>query len=186
MVTLASLWLPILLSAMVVFLVSSVIHMLLPYHRTDFAVVPDEDALLNILQATGIGRGDYVVPHALTAEERKTPEFQEKMRRGPVAFITVLPGGQPSMGKSLGLWFAFCVVVGIFAAYVAGRALAPGAEYLEVFRYTCTTAFLGYALALWQNSIWYGRAWSTALKSTVDGAIYALATAGIFGSLWPA
>lgn len=185
MVTLVSLWLPILISAVVVFLLSSVIHMLLPYHRTDFAAVPDEDALQNALRTTGIGPGDYVIPHALTAEERKTPEFQEKMSRGPVALITVLPAGQPSTGKSLVTWFVFCVVVGVFAAYVSGRALAPGAEYLEVFRFTCTTAFLGYALALWQNSIWYGRKWSTVLKSTVDGGIYALATAGIFGSLWP-
>jgi hypothetical protein len=108
------------------------------------------------------------------------------MERGPVAFLTVIESGPPSMGKQLLQWFLYCIVVGLFAAYVAGRALAPGAEYLAVFRFAGTTAFVGYALALWQNSIWYRRAWSITLKSTFDGLVYAFLTAGVFGWLWPA
>jgi hypothetical protein len=83
------------------------------------------------------------------------------------------------------LWFLYCAIVGVFAAYVAGRALPAGAEYLRVFRFAGVTAFVGYTLALWQMSIWYRRAWSTTIKATVDGLIYALLTAGTFGWLWP-
>jgi hypothetical protein len=54
-----------------------------------------------------------------------------------------------------------------------------------VFRFAGTTAFIGYSVALWQMSIWYRRAWSTTIKATVDGLIYALLTAGVFGWLWP-
>ena len=57
--------------------------------------------------------------------------------------------------------------------------------YLRVFRFAGATAFIGYAVALWQMSIWYRRAWSTTIKATVDGLIYALLTAGTFGWLWP-
>jgi hypothetical protein len=89
------------------------------------------------------------------------------------------------MGLSLTLWFLYCIVMGVFAAYVSGRALGPGAHYLSVFRFAGCTAFAGYALALWQNSIWYKRAWTTTLKSTFDGLVYALLTAGTFGWLWP-
>ncbi len=89
------------------------------------------------------------------------------------------------MGKELILWFFYTVVIGIFAAYVTGRALPAGAAYLSVFRFAGTTAFLGYAAALWQMSIWYRRPWSTTLRITVDGLIYALLTAGTFGWLWP-
>ncbi len=35
MVSLMSLWIPILVSAVIVFVLSSIIHMVLPYHRTD-------------------------------------------------------------------------------------------------------------------------------------------------------
>ncbi len=183
-VTLASLLIPILLSAVIVFVASSVIHMFLPYHRTDFARMPDEDTVLSTLR--DVPPGDYVLPHASGAEERKSPEFQEKMNRGPVAFVTLLPGGQPSMGKSLAQWFAFSVVVSIFAAYIAGRSLPAGADYLSVFQLAGATAFVGYTLALWPNSIWFGRKWSTTIKSTFDGLIYSLLTAGVFGWLWPA
>ena len=99
--------------------------------------------------------------------------------------VTVLPAGPMSMGRNLGLWFAYCLVVSVFAAYIASRALPPEAPYLEVFRFAGATAFIGYALALWQMSIWYRRSWLTTIKATVDGFIYALLTAGVFGWLWP-
>ena len=113
------------------------------------------------------------------------PEFIEKTAKGPVAFVTVMPSGVPSMTGSLIQWFLYSVLVGIGAAYVAGRAVGPGADYLEVFRFAGCAAFLGYAMALLQNSIWYKRNWSATLKSMFDGFIYALLTAGTFGWLWP-
>ena len=99
--------------------------------------------------------------------------------------MTVMESGPVSMGPSLAQWFLYCVVVGVFAAYVAGRALEPGAHYLKVFRFAGVTAFVGYSLALWQNTIWYKRAWTTTLKANVDGLVYGLLTAGTFGWLWP-
>jgi hypothetical protein len=99
--------------------------------------------------------------------------------------MTVVPNGKVNMGQSLMLWFLYSVVIGIFAGYIAGRALPPGAAYLQVFRFAGATAFLGYSAALWQMSIWYKRSWITTIKSTIDGLIYALFTAGVFGWLWP-
>lgn len=184
MVPLTDLWLPILLSAALVFAVSSVIHMVLTYHRTDFRKAPAEDRLMEDLRSAELAPGEYAVPHAATPKEMSAPEFVEKMRRGPVAFVRVLPGGPPSMGKSLAQWFAYAVLVSTVAAYVAGRALGPGADYLDVFRFVGTTALAGYVLGLLQESIWFGRPWSTTLKSSLDGVVYALLTAGVFGWLW--
>ncbi|MFH1573104.1 MAG: hypothetical protein ABIG68_03930 [Acidobacteriota bacterium] len=186
MVPVVSLWIPILLSAVIVFVVSSIIHMVLPYHRNDFGKVPREDEVMGALRKFAIPPGDYVMPCAGSPKEMGTREFVEKTTKGPVAFITVMPSGPPSMAMSLAFWFVYSVVVGIFAAYIAGRALGPGAHYLAVFRFAGCTAFLGYALALWQNTIWYKRSWSTTFKSTFDGLVYALLTAGTFGWLWPA
>lgn len=185
MVPLMSLWIPIVLSAMVVFLASSVIHMFLTYHQGDFRQVPSEDAVREALRGANIPPGDYAIPRPSSAKAMGEPEFIEKATEGPNAFLTVIPNGLPKMGTSLSQWFVYSLVVGIFAAYVAGHAVEPGADYMPVFRYVGTTAFVGYSLALPQNSIWYHRSWSMTLKSMFDGLVYALLTAGTFAWLWP-
>jgi hypothetical protein len=125
------------------------------------------------------------MPRPASSQAMRSPEFQEKMKRGPVVVMTMLPSGVRGMGKNLAQWFVYCVVVGGFTAYVTGRALPAAAPYLAVFRFAGVTAFIGYSLALWQMSIWYRRAWLTTIKGTIDGLIYGLLTAGTFGWLWP-
>jgi hypothetical protein len=83
------------------------------------------------------------------------------------------------------MWFLFTLVVSLVAGYLASRTLAPGSEYLDVFRVTGTVAFAGYVLALWEHAIWFGRSWVATAKFSFDGLIYALLTAGVFGWLWP-
>jgi hypothetical protein len=185
MVALQTLWLPILLSAVIVFVVSSIIHMALPWHKGDYPRVPNEDQLMDAVRPLAIPPGDYMVPRAGSMQEFKTPAFAEKLQKGPVLVLTVLPNGPFAMGRNLALWFLYSLVVGLFAAYVASRALATGTDYLRVFQVTGATAFIGYSAALWQMSIWYRRSWTITLKSTVDGLVYALLTAGTFGWLWP-
>jgi hypothetical protein len=185
MVPLTSLWAPILLAAVLVFVVSSIIHMVLPYHRSDFGRLPSEDEVMEALRRFKIPPGDYLVPCADTPDRMRSAEFQEKMKRGPVAVVTMKESGPPSMAGNLAGWFVYSLVVGLFAAYIASRALAAGTEYMQVFRFTATVAFAGYALALWQNAIWYGRSVSATAKSTFDGLVYALLTGGAFGWLWP-
>lgn len=185
MVPLTSLLLPIVVSAVIVFVVSSIIHMVLPYHRSDFRKLPKEDEAQEALRRFNIPPGDYIVPYPEGREGMKKPEFIEKRNKGPIVFMTVLPGGPVSMSQSLVLWFLYSILVGLFAGYIAGRALGPGAHYLEVFRFVGAAAFMGYAFALLQNSIWYKRNWGFTFKSVFDGLIYALLTAGTFGWLWP-
>lgn len=185
MVPLGSLWLPILLSAVIVFVASSIIHMVLGYHAGDFKKVPDENALQETFRKLGIAPGDYGVPKAASSSAMKDPAFVEKMTKGPLIFMTVTPGGQWSMGPALAQWFVYCVIVSLIGAYVAGRALGPGADYLDVFRFAGTTTFACYAMALPQSSIWYKRNWTTTLKVMFDGLVYGSLTAGTFGWLWP-
>jgi hypothetical protein len=180
-----SLWLPILVSAVFVFIASSIIHMFLPYHRTDWSKIPSEDGVMDALRPFNIPPGEYIVPHSGGGTEMKSPEFQEKVKKGPVAFMTVLPNAMPEMTASLIQWFVYCIVISIFAAYIASRAVDPGDPYLTVFRFVGATAFIAYTVAGWQQSIWYKRAWSTSIKNTFDGLVYAVLTAGTFGWMWP-
>ena len=184
MVPALSLWLPILISAVIVFIVSSILHMVLKHHASDMKALPDEDGVMDALQPFKLQEGEYFMPYINDMKQRESDEFKAKLEKGPVAFLTVVPGAY-DMGGKLVMWFVYSLLVGFFTAYVAGIAMAPGAHYLAVFRITGAVAFVGYALALVQNSIWFGHSWSSTLKYLADGFIYALVTAGTFGWLWP-
>jgi nucleoside recognition membrane protein YjiH len=185
MVPITALWLPILLSAVIVFVVSSIIHMFLPIHKSDYRKLPDEDKVLDALRAAGVTPGrKYHFPFC-THKEMKSPEVVEKFKRGPVGLLTVIPSGAPAMGKYLVQWFLYCLVVGVFVAYLTGRTRVAGTPYLEVFRVAGTTAFLGYSVAQIQDAIWKGETWGVTFKHVLDGLIYGLLTAGTFGWLWP-
>ena len=185
MVSLVSLWLPILLSAVAVFVASSIIHMVLKYHNSDYSKMPGEDNVLAAMGGEKVGPGHYYLPHCVDPKEMGNPDVKAKFEKGPVAFVTVLPSGIPSMGKALVGWFIFCLAIGVFAAYLAGRTFGPGTDYLAVFRVVGTVAFLGYAGSAATESIWKGLPWSISIKHMVDGLIYGLLTGGVFGWLWP-
>lgn len=184
-VSLLSLWMPIALAAVLVFVVSSLIHMVFTYHQNDVSKLPAEDAARDAMRPLAIPPGDYVIPYAGSAAAMKSPEYAEKLNQGPVMMLTVLPNGPFAMGKSLAQWFGFTLLVSLFAAYLCSRTLGPGAEYLAVFRISSTVAFAGYALGLMQGSIWYHRNWGATVRSMFDGLLYALVTGGTFGMLWP-
>jgi len=177
--------LPILLSSVLIFIVSSIIHMFSPWHKGDYPKLANEDKMLDALRGLDIQPGEYMAPRPSSREEMRAPEYREKVQKGPVVILNVFPKGGVGMAKPLVLWFLYTIVMGIFGAYIAGRALPVGAVYLLVFRYVGASTFLGYSAALWQSSIWYNKPWTTTIKSTVDGLIYALLTAGMFGWLWP-
>jgi hypothetical protein len=185
MVTLPELWPPILLSSVVVFVASSIANMLLPHHRSDYRKLPDEAQAMAALRRTELPPGDYVFPHAAGLEEMNSEEYGRRRAEGPVGFMTVMRSGPVSMGPQLAAWFVLTLVIGVTAAYLAGRTLPPGTDYLTVFRVTGTVAFAGYVYGLWQYAIWFGRSWRSTLMFSLDGLAYSLLTAGVFGWLWP-
>jgi hypothetical protein len=185
MTDLAALWLPLLLSAVFIFIASSIIHMTPLWHKNDFPPLPDEEAARAAIGPLNVPPGDYMLPRCKSMKEFGGAEFQAKLKAGPNWVITAMPKGGSGMGKSLVLWFLFIVVVLVFAAYVSSHALGAGAHYMDVFRYVGTTAFMGFALGGVPQSIWYQRAWSTTFKHLFDGLIYGCVAAGTFGWLWP-
>lgn len=188
MVGIFALWLPIVLAAVAVFITSSVLHMVFTHHNSDHNQVPDEDGVMGALRPFNLAPGDYAMPstggdHKAT----KTEMFQRKLDQGPLVIMTVMPKGSftDMMGKTLGVWFLFLLLVSFMVAYATELAMGPGAEYMEVFRFSGTVAFGFYALGGWPQSIWYKASWVTTLKNTADAFLYGLMTAGVFGWLWP-
>jgi hypothetical protein len=183
MVPLIDLWLPILLSAVLVFVASSVIHMLLPWHNRDFRKLAAEEAVMDALRPFKLEPGEYVAPRPDNMAQMGSPEFKAKIARGPRFTLTVLRDS--SIATSLLLWFVYGIVIAAFAAYVSGLTLPAGAPYMIVFRVTGAVAFAAYVLALWHDWIWYSSGLGATVRSTIDGLVYALLTGGTFGWLWP-
>ena len=181
---LSVLWLPIVLSAVIVFVASSITHMVLPYHHSDYKKLPDEAGMLSGLRGEALPRGVYVFPFC-THKEMKSPEVMDKYKRGPVGFMTIFPNQPPAMPKFLALWFVYCLIVSFLVGYLTGHTVEPGVHYLAVFRVAGSAAFLAYGIGNIPNGVWRGWPWSNVAKELFDGLIYALLTAGTFGWLWP-
>jgi len=185
MVTLDALWLPILVSTALVFVASSLVWMVLPHHRSDVKGLDDEASVMDAIGKQAPAPGLYNFPHPATHKAMAEPAFQEKLKKGPVGLVSVWPSGPINMGKSMGQWIAYVLVVSILVAYVTGRTLGPGVHYLAVFRVAGMAAILAYASAIVPGSIWWGKPWSVTWKEVIDGVAYGLLTAGSFGWLWP-
>ncbi|MEQ1856641.1 MAG: hypothetical protein ABL963_09225 [Longimicrobiales bacterium] len=186
-IPITSLWLPILIASVLVFIMSSIIHMFFTYHRNDYSPIADEDRAQDALRALDLAPGEYMLPYTGSMENMRSDTYQQRIKKGPVVMMTVMrPDMVFSMGSQLTQWFAYTLLVGIVVAYVGGRFVPASADYLQVFRLTGTVAFACYSMALMQRTIWFSQSWVSTLKSMFDGLLYALLTAGAFAWLWPA
>jgi len=182
--TILSLWLPILLSAVGVFIVSSIIHMVIGYHQNNFKQLEKEEEFLDSNGKLEIAPGEYMFPFCAGPKDMESEEFKEKQNKGPVGMMTILPNGPFAMGKNLFNWFIYSLIVGVISAYIATLSLTAESSFNMVMHTVAVASFSGYALALIQNSVWYSRAWSTTIKFMFDGLVYALTTGAIFAWLW--
>jgi hypothetical protein len=185
MVSLGSLWLPILLSSVLVFFASFIIHMVLKYHNKDYTRLPNEDAVRAAIRAGNPPPAQYVIPYCSDMKDMEKPEVKQKYVEGPVAVMNILPPGVPQMSKYLIQWFVFILCVSFFIAYIGAHTIALGTRYLEVFRAVGAIGFLAYGLGPIPESIWMGKPWKVTWKGVLDGLVYGLVTAGTFGWLWP-
>jgi hypothetical protein len=185
MVSLLALLIPIVVSAVFVFIASSIIHMVTAWHKNDLMKVPDEEGVMNALRPFKLPPGNYAFPKADSMADMKSPAFMEKMKAGPVAFMTVRPGWNFNMGGTLFQWFLYSLAVSVVAGYIAGVAFGPGTEYLRIMQVAGCVAFVGYSMAQMHESIWWGRRWSWTIRNMLDGLLYGLLTGGTFGWLWP-
>jgi hypothetical protein len=185
MVSLGSLWLPVLLSAVLVFIVSSLVHMVLKYHAADYRQIPNEDGIRAAIRSGSPPPAQYIIPYCAEMGQMASPEMQQKYTQGPVAVVNIMRSAVPNMSRPLISWFLFSLIVSFFIAYIVSHTVPLGARYLEVFRIVGAIGFLAYAAGMVPPSIWMGKPWSITWKEVFDGLLYGLVTAGTFGWLWP-
>lgn len=182
---LLTLWQPILLSAVVVFVISSLVHMLFNWHAADYTNFANEDAIREAIRAGNPAPGRYVVPFCKEMKEMGSEAMKRKYAEGPVGHITLLPNGQPAMGKYLGLWFLLCLLVSVVAALLASRLIPHDHAFARsAAKLAFAVSFVGYGFGTLQESIWSGRPWASSAKYLLDAALYAGGTAAVFLWLW--
>jgi hypothetical protein len=186
MVQLSQLWLPIVLSAIAVFIGSSIIWMFLPIHKNEYKKLGDkEPAVLEAVRSWGLGGGMFMFPFC-DPKERNDPAAKEKLAKGPWG-VFLLRAAPWNMGQLLGLWFFNALIISFIVAYIASHAGLTGerSQYLKVFQVVGATAFLAYGGNAMTDCIWKGRPWSTLPGALFDALVYAGLTAGVFGWKWP-
>lgn len=179
--TIMTLWLPIIVSAAIAFVAGAVIWMVMPWHKNEWKRTPDEESVRVALK--GCPPGMYTVPNVVDQADFKKPEVQQKLIEGPQAYVTVVSSGLPKMGGKLVMMFVYNLLVAIVSAYMVSRTLPADADYLMIFRVSGTVAFIAYGMAYVQESVWFGRQWSSTVKTFLDALIYAVLTGGVFGWL---
>ncbi len=180
-----SLWLPVLVSTVAVFILSSIFHMVIGHHKADYKGLRNEDEVRDAIRRGTPAPGAYCVPYCKEMKDMKSPELMKKWTEGPVAMIAISPNGTPNMGKYLGLWFVFCFIASFFTAYVARITLNTASDPMLILRVTSSVAFCIYGMGYLIDYIWKATPAPNVLRALIDALVYCLATGLIFKMLWP-
>jgi len=185
-ITLAALWLPILLSSVAIFFASFVLWTISPHHKPDWKGLPNEDGVMDVLRDQGASQpGQYVFPYCASNDDMKSEAYQKKYADGPSGMLVIRPKGGWNMGSSLVQSLVYNIFLVAVAAYLATIGLTKATPTGDVFRFISTTVWLGCAGALGWGAIWWARSWSSIAKEAFDGLIYGLLSGGIFLWMWP-
>lgn len=183
---LLSLWLPILLSAVVVFIISSLIHMVIRWHAGDYNGLANEDAVRAAIRAGNPAPGRYVVPFCKEMKDMGSEAMLQKYREGPVAHFTVGRAGVPVLGKFLGLWFLWSLIVSVVAAFITVRIFGLDPVHAHrAAKLVGVITFVAHGFGSVQESIWSMRPWPATAKYLLDGALYGIGAGFVFFWLWP-
>jgi hypothetical protein len=180
---LAHLWLPILISAGVVWVASAVIWMAMPHHKDDFDTLPNETEFINTIKGWGIPPGNYGFPNFRDCK-RDDPEMKKKLEEGPLGILNVWPP-QKGMGMNMMLSFLVYLIVSLLIGYLGWEALGPAKTFAKVFQIIGTAGVLSYSFAFIPSGIWFCQKRKALMMNVLDGIVLGLLTGLIFASLWP-
>lgn len=184
MISIFELWLPILISAIAVFIASSVIWMALPYHKKDIRFMPSEEAFTKAIEPLDIKPGLYMYPNCSDHKDMKSDAFLAKWKSGPWGTLTVM-GAPPNFAFNLLKTFLSYLAITTMCAYLASMSLQAGADSFTVLRFVGTSATLGFCMGSFAGDFFLGKPTRFIFTSFIDGIIFACITAGVFCFMWP-
>lgn len=178
---LLQLWLPILVTGVVLFFASFVAWMVLPHHQGDFSPIPQEDKWMDAVRSMNLPAGSYMFPY-MTHAEAKDPEKIAKYTAGPRG--TAVVWDMPNMGRNLLLTFVYFLLIALVTAYIAWEALqGQTVTFLKAFQIVGAIGVLTFASSGQLNAVWFPRRIWT---DFIDGIVYGVLMGLVFAILWPA
>ena len=181
--TLMQLWIPILATAVFIFIASSLIHMVFKWHNSDYKKLGNEDVVRAALRGTPPGQ--YSMPHCVGMKEMQSEEMKAKFIEGPIAMVTVRKNGMVNMGATLLQWFLLSLVIAALAGCLAREAYAATSDAQAAGYLVGMVSFLAYSAGSVTLGIWMAKPWGAVLKDLLDGLIYGVISACTFMWLWP-
>jgi len=193
MVALSSLWFAIAVTSIVIFFASAIMWMLLPHHKKDIQFInctdadkeaDKEAAFIDAVNAAALKPGMYMYP-GCDAKDYKSDEGKARYNNGPWGTLTIYPG-KPNFPMNLLKTFITFFVITLFVAYITGLSVGAGADYMQVFRVSGAAAMLGHCMGGITSDFFMGKPSRLIITELFDKVVYALLTAGMFASMWPA
>lgn len=182
---LPQLWLPILATAIFVFIASSLIHMVFKWHNSDYRQIGNEDEIRAAVRNGKLAPGQYHFPYCKEMKDMQEPAQQQKYREGPIGILTIIPNGMPNMGKMLGSWFVLNLIVAAIGALLAVQSFGLQGSSHYAGHLVGVLTFVAYGVGSVCNAIWMGKTWSSVAKDLLDALIYGTVSALTFMWLWP-
>lgn len=185
---LLALWVPIVLSAGAVWVVSTVFGMPFLHHKNDWVGLPpaEEDAFMTFIRSRGNGMapGNYLFPDFRTREAMESERVGRALREGPVGHLSLWrpPLG---MGGKLAATFFVHLAASTLIAYLACITLPRAAEHARVFQVVGSAGILAYCFSFIPNAVWFGASGRTIMLGIIDGVVYGVITGAIFAWRWP-
>ena len=181
-----SLWLPILLSAVAVWIASIVLGLPFFHHKTDWIGLPkgQEDALASFLRTSDVRPGNYLFPDFRTREAMESERVKKALNDGPVGHLSLWPTPL-GMGGKMAATFVVYLIVNTLIAYLTRVAIPGPASFARVFQVAGAAGVLAYGFAHLPSAIWWGAYRRTIVANVIDGMIYGCITGAIFAWRWP-
>jgi hypothetical protein len=178
------LWLPILLSAIAIWVISVIASMALPHHKRDFIDLPGEDGFMDYIRTSGIKPGNYLFPDFRGREAMKSEKVEKALKEGPVGHLSVWRTPL-TMGGKMAATFIVYLVVSTLIVYLTRVAIPGAAPFAKVFQVAATAGILAYCFSFIPNAVWFGSYKRTIVATFIDGIVYGLITGAIFAWRWP-
>jgi hypothetical protein len=179
------LWLPILATGVLIFVASSLIHMVFKWHNSDYRPLGNEDEVRAAIRHGAPAPGQYLLPYCADVKDMQGTEMRKKYVEGPIAFLTVRANGVPTMAPALTQWFIYTVAIAAITGGIALQTYGLKGDPRHAAHLVGVMSLLAYAAGSVQMGIWMGKPWRSVGKDVLDGVIYGVISAFTFMWLWP-
>ena len=122
----------------ILFVWSFLAWVVLPLHESTIKAIPNEDAVMGMLQQSMTEKSVYIFPRnpGIKADQAAMDAWGQKMKRGPVGMLIYDPVGmEPMMPSQMVVGFILDILSALIAAWFLARSTAMASSYVARVAY---------------------------------------------------